>query len=82
MLTMDLHALREELLAAREHVVSGQRIVEAQRALIERLLANGHSVESHKRLLGQFEATLKLLEQHEQLLRQELAERDSAHNKR
>lgn len=66
--------LHRELAQAIRHVTEGRLIVARQRELVSALKAKGHKTAPHEQTLGIFESTLRLLEDHERLLRSEIAE--------
>ncbi len=59
----------DELIVTARNVTDVRRIVERQRALIEKLNAAGHDTADHKKLLTVFENTLNILKDHERALR-------------
>lgn len=63
------------LAMAVRHVAEARRIVAGQRQRIERLRADGHNVLDFEQTLSVFEATLRLLEDHESMLRAEAEKR-------
>lgn len=71
---LDLARLSDELAIARRHVIQGRDIVERQRQLIATMKADGHSTLPYEELLEQFQQTLRTFEDHERILRGELAE--------
>jgi hypothetical protein len=66
--------LDRKLAQAIRHVTEGRLIVARQRELVSLLTAKGHATAPHEQTLGLFESTLRLLEDHERLLRREIAE--------
>jgi hypothetical protein len=61
--------LHRELTQAVRHVAEGRLIVARQRELISVLKAKGHATAPQEQTLQIFESTLRLLEDHERLLR-------------
>jgi hypothetical protein len=67
----DRDVARRHLELANKHVAQGQRLVEAQLALVTRLERDGHDTRQAKRLLEQFEQILALqIETRDQILRE------------
>jgi hypothetical protein len=55
--------------AAARHVVEGRRIVNGQRRLVDRLIADGHDASAAQCTLDQFTRTLAIFEDHLRELR-------------
>jgi hypothetical protein len=72
--TVDRNTVLQHLKLASKHVAEGQKRVEAQIALVAKLERDGHDTRQAKRLLEQFEQTLKLHVQTRDRIIQELAE--------
>jgi hypothetical protein len=67
----DRDIARRHLELANKHVAQGQRLVEAQLALVARLERDGHNTLEAKILLEQFEQILALqIETRDQILRE------------
>ena len=47
--------IQRHLRQARDHVASGEKLVEKQRAIVAKLAADGHRTDTARRLLGQLE---------------------------
>ena len=71
------HALltwhQKELATATRHLAEARTIVSRQPALVERMKAKGRQLEMHQQTLRMFEMTLQSFEEHERLLREEVA---------
>jgi len=56
--------MTELLEIARQHVIDGRKIVERQRALVDRLRKGGHNTQDAARTLDMFERSLAIFEEH------------------
>jgi hypothetical protein len=77
-LGMDRVSLMDRLAKARRHVAEGERALARQRAVIQKLLRDGHNTQSARALLGNLEATQALHINHLNRVRAELSKGDGA----
>lgn len=50
LMATDKERVRQELAQAKEHVIQGRRIVEAQRERTAKMRADGHSITTHEQI--------------------------------
>jgi hypothetical protein len=70
----DLQQEREHLILADRHLAAGERRIAEQITLIEKMIQQGQDAAEAKKLLRNFEVTLKIWHAHRQLILDTIAQ--------